>query len=190
MNAKHLSCVFLFIIIIALFQGTMMLKQRMNSAEEAQVEATDRHTAARTEQDMTNKGLNDLRTKTAAHRKYLDMWRQYFEQSGTEAAAKNEFARMLKRFPTLVQFTTTTSSPVENKDMTYVNRRVSSSVKLEGDADKTMLLLASIERELATSRISMLEIRKGQRGNDVELDLAVEFPLLATSAPAPAPATK
>jgi hypothetical protein len=55
-------------------------------------------------------------------------------------------------------------------------------VKLEGDAERTIQLLASIERELATSRISSLELRKGQRGNDVELDLAVEFPLLALPA--------
>jgi hypothetical protein len=187
MNSKHLSCVLLFAVVLALFQGTMMLKQRWVTAMEATRDATDRHKTAMDEMSDTQKVLNEARTATAARRKYLEMWRQKFEQSGsTDISAKNEFTRMLKRFPTLVQFVNNTSAPVENKDMTYVNRRISSNVKLEGDAEKTIQLIASIERELPTSRISMLEIRKGQRGNDVELDLAVEFPLLAAPPPAPA----
>lgn len=180
MNAKHLACVLLFAVVCALFQGTMMLNQRWLTAMEATRDAADRHGTAKNEQTLTQTVLADARVKTAAHRKYLEMWRQKFEQSGTEASAKNEFNRMLKRFPSLVQFVTQTSSPVENKDMTFVNRRIASNVKLEGDAEKAVQLLASMERELPTSRISNLEIRKGQRGNDVELDLAVEFPLLAT----------
>jgi hypothetical protein len=72
---------------------------------------------------------------------------------------------------------------VENKDMAYVNRRVTSNVKLEGDAEKTIQLLGAVERELPTSRISLLELRKGQRANAVELDLSVESPLV--NAPPP-----
>jgi hypothetical protein len=181
MNAKHLSCVILFILVAALFQGTMMLHQRWMTAMEATRDAEDRHNTANKEQADAAKILDTVRRDTAARRKYLEMWRQKFEQSGTEIAAKNEFTRMLKRFPTLIQFVTNTSGAVENKDMGYVNRRITNTVKLEGDAEKTVQLLASIERELPTSRISMLEIRKGQRGNDVELDLSVEFPLLAVA---------
>jgi hypothetical protein len=186
MNSKHLACVLLFAVVCALFQGTMMLNKRWLTAMEATRDAADRHSVARKDQEKTQSDLTKARSDTAKHRKYLEMWRQEFEQNGSDISAKNEFARMLKRFPTLVQFVTNTSAPVENKDMTYVNRRISSTVKLEGDAEKAIQLLASIERELPTSRISMVEIRKGQRGNDVELDLAVEFPLLAAPAADPA----
>jgi len=186
MNSKHLASVLLFVVVCLLFQGTMLLKQRWVTAMEATRDAADRHKTAMDEQAEAQKVLTEARTATAARRKYLEMWRQKLEQGGTEASAKNEFSRMLKRFPTLVQFLTQTSAPVENKDMTYVNRRISSNVKLEGDAEKTVQLLASIERELPTSRIASLELRKGQRGNDVELDLAVEFPLLAAPPATPA----
>ena len=183
MNAKHLACVLLFAVVCGLFQGTMMLKDRWVSATQAAEDASAQHKTARDKRDEAQKALDLVRQKTAAHRKYLEMWRPKFELSGTEVAAKNEFSRMLKRFPLLAQFSRQTSAPVENKDMTFVNRRITSSVKLEGDAERTIQLLAAIERELATSRISSLELRKGQRGNDVELDLAVEFPILAVPAP-------
>jgi hypothetical protein len=179
MNAKHLACFFLFIIVALFFWSTNMLHQRWMTAMEATRDAEDRHNTANKDQADAAKVLDTVRRDTAARRKYLEMWRPKLEQSGSELAAKNEFTRMLKRFPTLVQFVTNTSGAVENKDMGYVNRRITNTVKLEGDAEKTIQLLSSIERELPTCRIAMLEIRKGQRGNDVELDLAVEFPLLA-----------
>ena len=183
MNTKHLACVILFAVVCAFFQGTMMLNKRMLTAMEATADARTRHTTASSEHSVAKPALASARTTTAARRKYLEMWKPKFEQSGsTETSAKNEFTRLLKKFPTLVQFVTNTSAPAENKDMSYVNRRITSTVKLEGDAEKAIQLLASIERDLATSRISMLEIRKGQKGNDVELDLAVDFPLLATPA--------
>jgi hypothetical protein len=181
MNAKHLACVILFAVVIGLFQGTMMLNQRMLSAMESAQDARARHDTASSKHNSAKMVLDAARVKTAAHRKYLEMWRpKFFEQSATaDIQAKNEFGRMLKRFPNLEQFMFQTSAPVENKDMTFVNRRVTSSVKLEGDAEKAVQLLSSIERELPTGRISSMEIRKGQRGNDIELDLSVEFPLLA-----------
>jgi hypothetical protein len=183
MNSKHLACVLLFVVVCALFQGTMMLNQRWLTAMESTRDAEDRHTAARKEQADNSKALETIRRETAPRRKYFEMWRQKFEQSGTEISAKNDFTRMLKRFPTLIQFTTNTAGAVENKDMAYVNRRVTSNVKLEGDAEKTIQLLGAVERELPTSRISLLELRKGQRANAVELDLSVESPLV--NAPPP-----
>lgn len=184
MNPKHFACVLLAVVIFGFFYGASTLNQSWDSAVTATEDAAARHALKKQEQASTQGALDFARRETAAHRKYLEMWRPKFEQSGTsEATAKNEFSRMLKRFPSLVQFNNTTSAPVENKDMAFVNRRVASSVKLEGDAEKAVQFLASIEREMPTSRISVMEIRKGQRGNAVELDLSVEVPLLASPPP-------
>lgn len=182
MNAKHLACVLLFAVICGLFQGTMMLNQRMITARDAAEDARSHHESATAQHNMSRILYEKALTDTAANRKYLDMWRQKLELTAADpVAAKNEFSRMLKRFPTLVQFMNQTSAAVEIKDMTYVNRRITSSVKLEGDAEKAIQLLSSIERELPTSRISSLEIRKGQRGNSIEMDLSIESPLLSTA---------
>jgi prefoldin subunit 5 len=184
MNTKHLACLLLFAVVIGLLQGTSMLNKKKEAADEAHEFAKRSYEAATAERIQTQKNLDKKRHVTAALRKYLEMWRPKLEQSGTENNAKNEFQRLLKKFPTLVTFNNSTSAPAENKDMSYVNRRIASNVKLEGDAEKAISLLASVERDLATSRISNLEIRKGQRGNDVELTISVETPLLPTATPA------
>ena len=93
---------------------------------------------------------------------------------------------MLKRFPNLTQFITNTLPITENKDMPWLKTRVGNGTKLEGDYHKVIQLLSAFERELPVSRISKLEIKKGQRLNDVELELMVESPLLPVIAATPA----
>ena len=63
-------------------------------------------------------------------------------------------------------------------------QRATGRARFEGDYQKSLQLLSMIERELPTSRITSAEIRKGQRANDVEVSLLVEFPVIATAAPA------
>ncbi len=184
MNTKHLACVVLFAVILGLFQGTMMLNKRMLNARSNMEDAIGRHSTATQEYTINITALEKLRKDTAAHRKYLEMWKPKLEVTANEASAKLEFNRQLKRFPSLVTFLNSTSAPTENRDMAYVSRRIASNVKLEGDAEKAFQFLGSIERDMPTSRIQNMEICKGQRGNDVELNVSVETPLV----PAPPPA--
>ena len=178
MNTKHLACVLLFAVVLGLFQGTMMLNKRMLSAMSALEDASSRHSTASLDRTIAQGSLEKARKDTAAHRKYLEMWKPKLEQSGSEGSAKTEFNRLLKRYKTLTTFLNSTSAPTENKEMIFVNRRIASNVKLEGDAEKAFQFIAAIERDMPTSRIQEMELRKGQRGNDVELNVSVETPLL------------
>lgn len=184
MNTKHLSCTLLFLVVLGLLQGIIVLNKKMLSAMTDRDDAAGRREVATRDRTTAQIALDKNRKDSAAHRKFLEMWQPKLTQTGNENSAKKEFNLLLKRFMSLTSFANTTSSPVENKEMSYINRRITSSVRLEGDAEKAIQFLASVERDLATSRIQSLEIRKGQRGNDVELNLAVETPLL------PAPAAK
>ncbi len=177
MNTKHLACVVLFLVVGGLLQLTVTLHRRWVTAMDAARDSEDRLAEANRDRDNNARALKTIRRETAARRKYLDMWRQTFDENGTERNAKSAFEAVLKRF-NLPQFETNTTAATENKEMTYVNRRMASTVKLEGDAEKAVHLLSAIERDLPTSRISMLELRKGQRANDVEVNLTVEFPLV------------
>ena len=184
MNSKHLSCVILAALTFALFQLTMVLRQRMNEAVNAAEDARARHETASNDRSIAQGFLDSARKTTAPHRKFLQMWEPELVRTGTEGGAKNEFGRLLKRFPSLNQFifSNNWSAPAQNKEMKYVSRRYGSTLKLEADYQKTLQMLASVERDLPAGRISSLEIRKGLRANDVELDLFVEFPLLAPEA--------
>ncbi len=178
MNNKHIAAILIIAISLCLIQVTLSLKKQTESARtNAEVAAAERNTAEN-EKTMKEGFLGKTKADTAQLRAYAQLWREHIERTGTEARAKAEFSKMLKRFPLLTQFTTSNMPSAENKDMTWLKSRVGNGIKLEGDYFKVIQLLSAFERELPLSRISTLEIRKGQRKDDVELELQVESPLL------------
>ena len=186
MNNKHIAAILIIAVGLCLFQVTLSLKKQTeeasNNADFAETEASN----AEFQKNLKTKHLQKTKDETAKLRAYHQIWKEHIERTGTDQRATAEFKKMLKRFPNLTQFITNTLPITENKDMPWLKTRVGNGTKLEGDYHKVIQLLSAFERELPVSRISKLEIKKGQRLNDVELELMVESPLLPVIAATPA----
>jgi hypothetical protein len=184
MNNKHLASVLLFAIIIAFSQGVLMLNKKRQAAQEAAEIAEGKLAVTSNMRTQAQGVLNKTRETTAPLRKYYRMWLPEFEKTDSELKAKNSFLQAIKRIPNLVMFDQGMNPLAPNKDTAFVVQRATGRARFEGDYQKSLQLLSMIERELPTSRITSAEIRKGQRANDVEVSLLVEFPVIATAAPA------
>lgn len=182
MNQKHLASVILFAIIIAFSQGVLTLHKKRQAAQEAADAAEQKYNTASAMRQSAQNILTQTRETTAPLRKYFRMWLPEFEKTDSEVKSKNTFLQTIKRVSNLVMFDQGMNALAPNKDATYVVQRASGRAKFEGDYQKSLQLLSMIERELPTSRISSVEIRKGQRANDVEVSLVVEFPVIAAPA--------
>ncbi|MDB6072355.1 MAG: hypothetical protein JWL81_3526 [Verrucomicrobiales bacterium] len=189
MNQKHLASVLLFAVIIAFSQGVLTLHKKRQAAQEAAEAAEAKLDSASRMKLVAQNALNSTRDSTAPLRKYYRMWLPEFEKTDSEVKAKNSFLQTLKRTPNLVVFDQGMNPLAPNKETTYVGQRATGRARFEGDYQKSIQLLAMFEREHPTSRISSVEIRKGQRANDVEVSLLVEFPVI-TAPPAAATAAK
>ena len=188
MNHKHLASLLLFAVIIALGYGIKTLdakRQTVQDAADAALSKLETSSAMRTEAQAV---LTRTRESTAPLRKYFRMWLPEFEKTDSELKAKDSFNKTLKRIPNLVMFDQGMNPPAPNKEAAYVVQRASGRAKFEGDYQKSIQLISMIEREIPTSRISTIEIRKGQRANDVEVQMVVEFPVIAPSPAVPAAA--
>ena len=189
MNQKHLASILLFAVIIGLAQGVLMLNKKRQAAMEAADSATGKLATATSMRTTAQTALDTTRESTAPLRKYYRMWLPEFEKTDTEIKAKDSFNNALKRLPDLVMFDKGMNPPAPNKEASYVVQRSAGRAKFEGDYQKSIQLISMIEREIPTSRISSIEIRKGQRANDVEVQLLVEFPIIATTGTAAPAAT-
>lgn len=183
MNNKHLASILLFAVIIAFSQGVLTLNKKRQAAEEAAETAEAKLATSTGMRQMAQISLAKTRETTAPLRKYFRMWLPEFEKTDSEIKAKNNFLQTIKRVPNLVMFDQGMNPLAPNKEAAYVLQRAGGRAKFEGDYQKSLQLLSMIERELPTSRISSVEIRKGQRANDVEVSLLVEFPVIAATAP-------
>lgn len=181
MNQKHLASILLFAVIIALAQGVLMLNKKRQAAEDAAEGAESKLATSAALRSQAQTVLTRTRESTAPLRKYYRMWLPEFEKTDSELKSKDSFNRTIKRVPNLVMFDQGMNPAAPNKEATYVVQRTSGRAKFEGDYQKSIQLISMIEREIPTSRISSIEIRKGQRANDVEVQVVVEFPVIAAS---------
>jgi len=182
MNNKHLATLLLFALIIAMAQGVMTLNRKKLAAEEAADAAVSKLSMTTSMRTMAQDALSKTRESTAPLRKYYRMWLPEFEKTDSEIKAKNSFIQTIKRVPNLVMFDQGMNALSPNKDAAYVVQRAGGRAKFVGDYQKSLQLLSMIERELPTSRISSVEVRKGERANDVEVNLLVEFPVIVAAA--------
>lgn len=182
MNHKHLASVLLFAIIIGLSQGVLMLNKKRQAAEESAETAGSKLATTSSLRNQAQIVLGKTRESSAPLRKYYRMWLPEFEKTDSEIKAKDSFLPTLNRVSNLVMFDRGMNPLVPLKDATFVMQRAAGRAKFEGDFQKSLQLLSMIERELPTSRISSVELRKGQRANDVEVSMLVEFPVIVASA--------
>lgn len=184
MNQKHLASVLLFAVIIAFSQGVLMLHKKRQAAQEAAEAAETKLDIATRMHSSAQMVLTKTRESTAPLRKYYRMWLPEFEKTDSELKAKDTFLPTIKRIPNLVFFDLGMNPLAPIKEAAFVVQRSAGRAKLVGDYQKCLQLLSMVERELPTSRISSVEIRKGERANDIEVSLVVEFPVIIPSAPA------
>lgn len=182
MNQKHLASVILLAVIIAFAQGILTLNKKRQSAQDAAEAAESKLATTVSMRTSSQQGLEKTRESTSPLRKYFRMWLPEFEKYDNAGKAKTDFLQTLKRVPGLALFESKMAPTVPVKDSNFVNQRVSGIADFEGDFKPSLQLLSMIERELPTSRISSVEIRKGDRANNVRVNAAVDFPIIASPA--------
>jgi hypothetical protein len=180
MNSKHLASLLLFLTIVLLFVGVQTLHKKRQNAQDAADAAQAKHGTATAMRSSAQGVLAKTRESTAPLRKYYRMWLPEFEKTDSEFKAKNGFQQTIKRFPTLVMFDQGMNPLAPNKDAAYVTQRASGRAEFQGEYPKAIQFLATLEREIPTSRIASVEIRKGDRANDVKVTLQAEFPIIAS----------
>ena len=184
MNQKHLASVLLFAVMIAFCQGVLMLHKKRQAAEEAAEAAEARLNTATQMHSNALMVLTKTKETTAPLRTYFRMWLPEFEKIDSELKAKDAFLPTIKRIPNIVFFDQGMNPLAPNKEAVFVTQRAAGRARMVGDYQKCLQMLSMVERELPTSRISSVEIRKGERANDIEVSLLVELPVIPPTAPA------
>jgi hypothetical protein len=187
MNSKHAASFVLFLLIGAMGYGTMVMKNKLNEMQEAESAAQQTHDMAMTSRQTEQSLAQKLTRETEGKREYLGAWKDYFAQINSEAKAVNLFNSRVKmggflalnKKASLVAIVNTKSS---------INNVVKATLTFEDDYKKTMEWFGSFETGIPATRVSDLKLSKGQSGDEIRLELGIDFPLMADSAVATLPA--
>ncbi len=181
MNSKHGACIVIGGLIGLMGYGTLVMKRKLTDMREQAA-------AAQTAFDNAFQGRQNEHTKllkrqreTEGVREYLKAWEASFAAVDSGDKADRIFDTRVKQGGILAL--NKSSEPTAVKKDSAIAQTVLASLVFEDDYKKSLEWLSAFEGEVPASRVSSCTITKGQRGDDIKMELSIEFPLLSATSP-------
>ena len=179
MKNKQITCAFLGLGIAAMLWFTFQSYRKMNSmtAESSQAETAAMN--ADSKRQMKDAELWPLRRDNAPLLDYLAAWKPYFDQTSTVNNAERKLIEHAKAYGLTIITQEVSTDTIE--DSKLINKTVSLNITFEDDYARCLQLLGDLEEWMPSARISTCDIKKGQNGNDIKMELVIEVPVTGAS---------
>lgn len=195
MNNKHIAVLVVLLLCILIAQGLLSFHQRVTAVQKAA--ATAERTAKTTE--ITLRGqrvvLDELKRNSGDLIAFLDLWEDHLSRISTPEGGEVNVNTLVKQAGLflLAQRFELTANKAEGSvaGEATIPQIFRAHLTIEDDFVKTINWLGEVESKLPTARVSNLQLTRGQSGNDLRVNLALDIPLArarATPAPAAVPA--
>lgn len=176
MNNHKTACVLLLALIAGILYGVNSLRNSTSSAREtAQMSQSEAETAEQQAQ-LANIQLKTLDSKTSELRLVYGEWKPHFEAHRTPQDAEQRIAEVIREGDVFL-----ISQKFETAEVgtgSIIEEALVADLVVEDDYTKTLNWLGRLEEAIPTCRIIRCQIVRGDRGNDVHLDLQVQIPIL------------
>jgi len=179
MSNKQIACVVLSMVIGLMAYGTLTMKKKLAAASAERDQAANKASAAEDARKKAKLDYDKKDRETLGLRDYLAEWQPYLKQTRNDSAAEGMFDQKLNQ-GNLVIFRQG-FEPLKLDPASTIPSGLRARLNFEDDYHKLLTWLGSLESTLPTCRVSACRITKGQKGNDVKMELTAEVPLAVVS---------
>lgn len=176
MNKKHMACVIVLILIIALVQGTLWMNNRMvkmqSNAAKAEIDARNSETQLMLEQNQ----YTELQKNSKGLIDYLNLWQPYFEAVDSPQNAELRISLKIKE-DNLISLSQRYS--VVGQKNPSLPKLMRADVTFEDNYARVMNWLGRLEAELPTMRVNSINARQGTGPDDIKISMTLEQPILS-----------
>ena len=181
MNNKHLACILLGVVIALLAYVTLTIQGKATDMQQQADTAKNNALSAEELRNMKQRELAEKEKGSAAIREYLKRWQEHFSKvssvdAGTIMINEQVKAGGLTSLSAKIQ----NENDVRAKGAYLSNRLRGNFTFIDGYAD-CINWLGRVEEQLPTSRIVHCRITKGQRGDEIQMDVIVDVPVVAAA---------
>ena len=175
MNNKHLACLVVGFLIIAMMQWTNVSHQKLKSAQDLEVMSRSAFDSAVITRVAEQRKMVILKNKTESKRNYLNEWSPYINQIKNAQVGEALINMKIKeaKIITLSQV----FDSFDREDGSAIQSRLNAQLVLEDDYVKVFNWLAKFEGSVPAARVSSCKLSKGQSGNDLRMDLSLDLPI-------------
>ncbi|MDF1853743.1 MAG: hypothetical protein P1U85_23130 [Verrucomicrobiales bacterium] len=176
MSNHKVACFFLVLLIVGMLYGVNQLRnasvKARDAAEAAQVQAE----SAEQEAQLAQIQLKSLESKTAALRQISEEWKPYFERFATSQDAEQRLVEVIREGNVFLISQKFESREVDKEAL--ISDALVADLVVEDDYTKTINWLGALEEQIPSCRISKCHLKRGDRGNDINLELQIQIPIL------------
>ena len=179
MKGKQVACIFLAIIVALMFFGIQKMRQKKVAMQKQADEAREKAEASETQRKDSEISLVKLRADSEELRQYFEQWLPYLSSMSD---AEQEEQRVIEILKAGQVFATSQRTEVlqNEKDSGFIAKRLRAHIVIQDEYSKTLNWLGTLEESLPSSRISNYRMTSGLSGNDVQMEVTMDLPLIKT----------
>jgi len=178
MNNHKTACLVLLLLVAGILYGVNQLRnataaaRQKADAKQIQAESAEQQAA------MAEIQLKKLDANTAELRRVYAEWKPHFESHRSPRAAEQRIAEVIREGDVFLISQKFESRQFDKNDL--ISEALVADLVVEDDYTKTLNWLGRLEEAIPSCRITKCNLERGDRGNDIHLELQVQIPVLGS----------
>ena len=172
-----MACIVLFLLIAGMAYGVQFLRNRMLAMEDEAKAAKQDAETAELQRQGTESNLARIRRDSESLRGFYRSWLPQLGKIRDSRDGEERISNLIKTgrvFSLSQRF-----ELLPNQRGTSIPQMVRAQIILEDSYPKTMNWIGNLEQSLPQCRISRCKVTRGDSGNDVNVELTVDLPLVS-----------
>lgn len=172
-----MACIFLAIVVAMMFFGIQKMRQKKVAMQAEADEARQKAETSETQRKASEISLVKLRAESEGLRLYFEQWLPYLSNVNN---SEQEEQRILDIVKSGQVFATSQRTEVvaNEKDNGFIPKRLRAHLVIQDEYSKSLNWLGNLEESLPSSRISNYRLTRGLSGNDVQMEVTLDLPLI------------
>ena len=181
MNNHKAACVVLMIAIAAIVYFTQEYRANTSEVRDRVEDAKSSAENALFQQQIAETNLRALEAKTESIRESYQTWLPHLNRVRTPQEGEQKISQAIRKgevFLLSQRFDMVEVSPDKNS---LIQKALKADLVIEDDYATTLNWLGKLEEEIPSCRIDQCRMTRGERGNDIRLEVIIQIPICAAS---------
>jgi hypothetical protein len=180
MNPKQLGVVLVMLGIFAAVQLGMMFQNKARSIDLEVEKARGEEKGLQTQLDAEKDLLSDLQRQSDELLKFVEQWKPFFALMQEKQSAETGISMKVREeaMLTLSQRYQEVPHKINNKDNVSLPVLIRATLLFDDNYSKLLNWFGTMEKIRPTMRVGKLALSKGERGEDLRMELVLEVPLM------------
>lgn len=179
MNSHKTACVVILLLIGLMGYGVQKLRARAVTAKEAALSAKTEADQAEQQRKLAEIKLKTIDARTADLRKIYTEWIPHFEPYRNSRVAEQRISDSIREGDVFLLSQRYNYQELDKDD--FISHALVADLVVEDDYAKTLNWLGRLEESIPSCRIARCRIIRGDRGNNIALELKLLVPVINRS---------